>query len=502
MSLSKTMRALLIVTLTLSLAIGSIPGFSSATAKATGQTIVSLEFDDGTYTHLTAKSILESHGMKGTFYASSGRVGKSGFLTKEQLLSFQAAGHEVGGHTANHMDLATLSEAEQTKQIVNDKQALEALGLNVTNFSYPFGSFNETTKEIVEGAGYDTARTVGGIGCNRCRLAESIPAEDAYMTETTSSIKNTTTLANMQQMVINAESVGGGWLQLVMHVVDNSGDTYSIKPETLNSFLDWLQARQANGTVVKTVREAIGTSTPPVPVAPTANFSATPSSVVVGSSSLLTWSTANADSVLLDGASVPTSGTLLVAPNANTSYTLVVSGPGGTVTKTVTVEVVLPSLNLLTNASFEIDANGDGLADNWQANGWGTCTSQYTRVADSYSGSWAQRIDISAVSGGDQKIVSTMKDLTVAPTVVAGKTYNLNVWYKSNVFVRFVVYYRTSAGKWVWFSESNNIKASSTWSQVNWNTPVIPAGATNLSVGFMTKQVGWVVFDDIMLSQN
>ena len=70
----------------------------------------------------------------------------------------------------------------------------------------------------------------------------------------------------MQTDVTQAENNGGGWVVLVMHSVCNGCDTASISPSQLTSFLDWLQPRALNGTVVKTVGEVMGGGGPPVPV--------------------------------------------------------------------------------------------------------------------------------------------------------------------------------------------------------------------------------------------
>ena len=77
----------------------------------------------------------------------------------------------------------------------------------------------------------------------------------------------------------------------------------------------------------------------PPPPAPTASLTATPQSITAGQSATLEWTTANAGTVTLDGASVPAGGTQVVTPAADQTYTLVASGAGGTVTVGVTVTV-------------------------------------------------------------------------------------------------------------------------------------------------------------------
>lgn len=65
--------------------------------------MVVLQFDDGTSTHYTnAFPILEKYGLKGSFGVVTGRIGRPGKLTPEQVKELQRAGHEIHDHTLNH----------------------------------------------------------------------------------------------------------------------------------------------------------------------------------------------------------------------------------------------------------------------------------------------------------------------------------------------------------------------------------------------------------------
>ena len=80
------------------------------------------------------------------------------------------------------------------------------------------------------------------------------------------------------------------------------------------------------------------------PDPPTASFSASSTTINLGSSSTLTWSTANATSVSFSPSigSTALNDSIAVLPTTNTTYTMTVTGPGGSITKTVTVNVVTP----------------------------------------------------------------------------------------------------------------------------------------------------------------
>jgi hypothetical protein len=90
-----------------------------------------------------------------------------------------------------------------------------------------------------------------------------------------------------------------------------------------------------------------------IPV-PTCTISANPSSIIRGSSSTLTFSSANATSGLIDNSigSVGTSGTRVVSPTISTAYTYTVSGEGGTTSCSTSVNVNEPAHYLTINGTL------------------------------------------------------------------------------------------------------------------------------------------------------
>lgn len=97
------------------------------------------------------------------------------WMTWDQVREMHAAGMQFGGHTVAHPVLSRLSEDEQLYEITECKRRIEAeLGRPVTAFSYPVGqrdSFNETTRSLLQDAGYEFAFSYYG-GWNRPGHAE------------------------------------------------------------------------------------------------------------------------------------------------------------------------------------------------------------------------------------------------------------------------------------------------------------------------------------------
>ena len=76
----------------------------------------------------------------------------------------------------------------------------------------------------------------------------------------------------------------------------------------------------------------------PTPTCPL--YTASPTSILTGGSSVLTWDTVNATGVTLNGVAVAIDGTVTVVPTTTTEYLLTMQGPGGSSTCSQTVQVL------------------------------------------------------------------------------------------------------------------------------------------------------------------
>jgi peptidoglycan/xylan/chitin deacetylase (PgdA/CDA1 family) len=239
----------------------------------TRPTVVSITFDDGAASQYDVRSMLASHGMHGTFYINSGKVGSDAtYMTWSQIQDLYADGNEIGGHTVLHSNLAQVDANEATREICYDRKALLGRGYPVSDLAYPYGAYNANVESIAQACGYNSARTTGTFTA-MCPFtcAEPIPAKDAFATRIIS--VGTEDAATLEQRVVNAEQNGGGWVQLLFHEVCDGCDADATPPATLATFLDWLQPRAAAGTTVQTVQQVVGgtvkpsVSGPPIPPA-------------------------------------------------------------------------------------------------------------------------------------------------------------------------------------------------------------------------------------------
>lgn len=116
--------------------------------------------DDSQYEY--ALPLLEKYGLTATFFIYPNAIGKSRFLTWEQLGEAVAQGMAVGSHAATHPFLTkTTDEKELEREIAGSKRWLaERLGVEVKYFSHPFGLTDERVNDLVRQAGYQAARTL------------------------------------------------------------------------------------------------------------------------------------------------------------------------------------------------------------------------------------------------------------------------------------------------------------------------------------------------------
>ena len=128
---------------------------------------VVLTFDDGYIDNYTVLlPILEERQLKGTVFMVTNAIGQDGYLSWGQLREMQARGMEIGSHTANHLPLDTMSQAQIEDEIKLSKLILEWNGIHTVYFlSYPNGIYNDTAVKALADSEYLGAVT-GHAGYN------------------------------------------------------------------------------------------------------------------------------------------------------------------------------------------------------------------------------------------------------------------------------------------------------------------------------------------------
>ncbi|ADY56017.1 polysaccharide deacetylase [Syntrophobotulus glycolicus DSM 8271] len=123
---------------------------------------VVITFDDGYEdNYLNAYPVMKKYGFTGTIFMVSNYVDGTGYLKTEHLRELQANGWIIGGHTAEHINLPTVSAQEALKELQESRQDLEKiLGAEIRYFAYPFGGYDNKIIEMVKEDGYEIAFTI------------------------------------------------------------------------------------------------------------------------------------------------------------------------------------------------------------------------------------------------------------------------------------------------------------------------------------------------------
>jgi peptidoglycan/xylan/chitin deacetylase (PgdA/CDA1 family) len=124
---------------------------------------VILSFDDGWENQFAyGFPLLQKYGFTATFFVVTGYLDYQNFMTTEQLKTMIAAGMTIGGHSRSHPALPTIGSSQRLQdEIAGSKSWLEErLGVPVTTFAYPYGSYTPAVVALIKAAGYRTARTV------------------------------------------------------------------------------------------------------------------------------------------------------------------------------------------------------------------------------------------------------------------------------------------------------------------------------------------------------
>jgi peptidoglycan/xylan/chitin deacetylase (PgdA/CDA1 family) len=418
-------------------------------AATSAEVVVSFTFDDGFADELNGAQILAQKDMRGTFYINSGRLDGPGRLTTDDVKALALAGHEIGGHTLDHQRLVPTSQDEQLRQICDDRVALTRLGLDVADFAYPYGDTNEAVEASVAQCGYASARVTGGLGllpnaCGTgCQAAESVPPGNIFRIRAVPSVVSTTTVDQIEQYITDAEQNGGGWVPLVFHNICDGCSSMGFPPHDLRALVDWLDARRNASVRVATVAQVL---------------SATPGPVVAGPPDRRPFGEISNPSL-----------ENLFDPGAAT-----VSGDA--------------------EAAYEDTAAADTYC--WEAAGYGDNDAVWRRSRNAHSGSWAEEVRITRYVSGDRKFIVREDSGSCAPRAAQGKRYVFSAWYTSTASTRLIVFYRNTRGGWAFWKGSPVAPASSSWTQLRWTSPPLPADATHVTFGLQLAATGTLTTDD------
>lgn len=197
-----------------------------------GPGAVTFMFDDGyKSTKTAAKPILDKYGFVGSSAAISSVVGSAGDMTAQDLRELQAAGWDIASHSVSHPHMDTLSTAGARTELQKSKSALQAMGLTIDSFVWPYGDYNQGVIGLAQ-AGLSSAPLY--------KSARSVESNDnAYGTFPYAlkvlELVNTTQISEVQLWIKDLKA-GGRWGILLMHdIVNGTQDRYATSPAMLEA---------------------------------------------------------------------------------------------------------------------------------------------------------------------------------------------------------------------------------------------------------------------------
>lgn len=214
-----------------------------------------IQFDDnaaGVYT--LAYPYMDAAGIKGTIYAVSDWIGQAGRMTSAQLQEVYAAGWDIGNHTKSHpgggAPLASLSLADQTTQLSDCKNALDALDLTraSAHVAYPQGSYDADTLTAMANSSMVTGRQALGMVTFP---GVSVPVANAYEIPGYELGQGANMVA-FKTVILLGLATGNHVLIYTHNVVESGGAAYDALYSQFTDFIDWVVA---NNIPCKTITE-------------------------------------------------------------------------------------------------------------------------------------------------------------------------------------------------------------------------------------------------------
>jgi peptidoglycan/xylan/chitin deacetylase (PgdA/CDA1 family) len=152
-----------------------------------------ITFDDAQQSVYTiAYPLLRAKQMIATSYINSYTIDKDGKLTSAQLQELYKEGWSIANHTADHIDLTTLTESEIETELTRCKTFLDNLGLTRDSYhvAFPGGYFNNTVLAALANWGAKTGRNIINMP-NACEpeMAYQIYARSVPFNETLATVK-------------------------------------------------------------------------------------------------------------------------------------------------------------------------------------------------------------------------------------------------------------------------------------------------------------------------
>ena len=120
-----------------------------------------ITFDDGHESDLiVAAPELARRDLHAIFFVVWSYLGRTGYMSRDQVLALRADGFEIGSHGLTHARLSLISPAETSNELLESKRRLEDLLQEpIAGLALPGGHYNDAVLEAAWTLGYRRVMT-------------------------------------------------------------------------------------------------------------------------------------------------------------------------------------------------------------------------------------------------------------------------------------------------------------------------------------------------------
>jgi peptidoglycan/xylan/chitin deacetylase (PgdA/CDA1 family) len=219
--------------------------------------VVSFTFDDFPKSALSRGGvILESYGLRGTYYTAAGIAGSINELgpmfDRRDVETAHRRGHEIACHTFRHLDCRDSDAGTLLADIEENATALSDLtgGYRPANFAFPFGSVSFSAKSVLSRRFESCRGTDRGINAGTADFA-NLRANPVGACGDEASVSH----------LIDEACAVGGWLIFYTHDLAETPSPFGCTPERFETIVSLAAARCA----VLPVRDVVTGLVAPAP---------------------------------------------------------------------------------------------------------------------------------------------------------------------------------------------------------------------------------------------
>jgi peptidoglycan/xylan/chitin deacetylase (PgdA/CDA1 family) len=221
--------------------------------------LISVTFDDGWESIYTeAAPLMDKYDIASTQYIVPGLYSdEQNYISLDQAHSLRKGGHEIASHTWSHENLAHITLDEARMQLTKSHDALKPLidKDHKMSFASPESSTNAAVMPIIKDL-YSSHRNTyadfgNGVTDADVNIADSFDRYNIIGF----AVRPGTTDAEIQAAIDYAR-LHNGWLVLVYHQIDDTGETYSASPKQFERHLKLIKNSRMKTALVRDVMES------------------------------------------------------------------------------------------------------------------------------------------------------------------------------------------------------------------------------------------------------